>query len=140
MVSTSGGLANITDHALAIDSFKNTVTYKGFSAIEMQICRLIMIEPGTYETHPELGVGLVSRFRDAPSSELETLDRRIKEQMTTYMPDVYGVEVKTSLVPKTGELRIAVKANGQVFAFTFNKNQSTLKAEKVAINSLDSFA
>ena len=131
-------MESMTDYALDIDSFLNPVKYTGRSAIEMLICRLILLEPGTIETHPEMGVGLVSRFRNAPKSELTNLDRLITEQMTTYLPNVYGVEVKTSLVSKTGELRIAIKANDQLFALSYDSNATSgigLKSQKLDVDS-----
>lgn len=135
-MSIISALDNVTEYALSLDEFLNPVKYKGRSAIEILLCRLILLEPGTIETHPNMGVGLVSKYRNMPSSELSTLNSDIQEQITTYMPWVYGVEVKTS-VTKKGELRIAIKANDEIFALTYNKDTANLKSEKL---SLESFA
>ena len=131
---------SMKDYALDIDSFLNPVEYTGKSALEILICRLILLEPGTIETHPEMGVGLISRFRHAPRSELKTLDRRITDQITKYLPGVYGVEVKTSLTSKTGELKIAVKANDQIFALVYDSNATSGSGLTTQTLSIDSFA
>lgn len=128
-------MTNITDHALALDSFLNPVTYKGRSAIEVLLCRLILLEPGTIQTHPNMGVGIVSRYRNAPSSELAVLDDDIKNQINTYLPGLVGVEVKTNLV-KNGVLRIAIKANDQLFALTYDSSNTSLNSEKLSLESL----
>ena len=128
-------MAEIRDHALALDSFLNPVTYKDRSAVEMLICRLILLEPGTFQTHPDMGVGIVSRYRYAPKSELSNLSRDIENQISTYLPDVHGVEVKCTL-PKDGILRIAVKLDDQVYALSFNTSEASLKPEKLDVDKI----
>lgn len=95
-----------------------------------------MLEPGTFETHPNMGVGIVSRYRNMPSTEVDTLKDDIKEQISTYMPWLYGVEVNTKVL-SDGKLRISIKASDELFALTYTKNTANLKSEKL---SLDSFA
>ena len=131
-------LDDITEYSLNLDSFLNPTIYKGRSAVEILICRLILLEPGTIETHPNMGVGISSKYRNMASSDLTELDNDIKDQITTYMPFIYGVEVKTAVLKK-GILRIAIKANDELFALTFdsNKDNSALKIEKL---DLESFA
>lgn len=133
-------LDSITDYALNIDSFMNPVKYTGVSALEILICRLILLEPGTIETHPDMGVGLISRFRGAPKTELETLNRRITDQMNTYLPGVYGVEVKTSLTNKSGELKIVIKANDQIFAISYDSYATSGSGLKSGVADLNAFA
>ena len=129
-------LDNITEFALSLDSFLNPTTYKGRSAVEILICRLILLEPGTIETHPDMGVGIVSRFRNMKETELPELDAEITKQMTTYLPFIYGVQVQTKFVGAK-QVRIAIRANDELYALTFDQNKSTLKSEKL---SLESFA
>lgn len=128
-------LDNIKEYGLAIDDFLNPVQYKGRSAIEILLCRLILLEPGTFETHPDMGVGLISKYRYMNSEELHKLNRDIENQITVYMPWLYAVEVHTS-IPEEGHLQIVIEANNQIFALTYDNSTTTLKREKL---SLDSF-
>lgn len=135
-MNTISELDNITEFALSLDSFLNPTTYKGRSAVEILICRLILLEPGTIETHPDMGVGIVSRFRNMKETELPELDAEITKQMTKYLPFIYGAQVQTKFVGAK-QIRIAIKANDELYALTFDQNKSTLKSEKL---SLESFA
>lgn len=135
-MSIISALDEISEYALSLDEFLNPVTYKGRSAVEILLCRLIMLEPGTFETHPEMGVGLVSKYRNMPSTEVDTLRSDIQSQISTYMPWLYGVEVKTETL-QDGKLRIAIKASDELFALTYSKNTASLKTEQL---TLDSFA
>lgn len=135
-MGTISDLDNITEYALSLDDFLNPTTYKGRSAVEILIYRLILLEPGTIETHPNMGVGIVSRFRNMKETELSELDDAITQQLTTYLPFVYGVQVRTKFIGK-GRIRITVKASEEVFVLTYDQTNSNLKREKV---SLDSFA
>ncbi len=135
-MGTISELDNIKEYAMSLDDFLNPTTYQGKSAVEILICRLILLEPGTFETHPDMGVGIVSRFRNMKETELPELDSEITRQMTTYLPFVYGVQVQTKFIGK-GRIRITIKASDEVFALTYDQNKSGLKREKL---SLDSFA
>ena len=124
------------EYALALDDFLNPVTFKGRDAIEILLCRIILLEPGTYETHPYMGVGIVSKYRYMHNIDINTLRDDISNQIATYLPWLYGVEVRTS-IPSQGKIRIVIKANDQVFALTYDTSTTTLKRESL---SLDAFA
>ena len=128
------GLDNITEYAMSLDSFLNPTTYKGRSAVEILLCRLILLEPGTFETHPNMGVGIVSRFRNIKENELSELDTEIESQITTYLPFVYGVKVQTKFIGNK-QMRIAIKVNEEIFALTYNQSNSNLTSEKLALDS-----
>lgn len=127
-------LDEIYEYGLAIDDFLNPVKYKGKDAIEVLLCRIILLEPGTYETHPNMGVGIVSRYRYMPNTELGTLREDITQQIATYLPWLYGVEVQTT-IPSQGKIRIVIKANEQIFALTYDTSSANLKREKLTLES-----
>jgi hypothetical protein len=62
------------------------------SAILM-IARLILIVPGTYADHPELGIDIKGRYRFAFEEELYQLSQELEEQIHTYLPDFNLVSV-----------------------------------------------
>jgi septum formation topological specificity factor MinE len=58
------------------------------------IIRLILMEPGTIQTHPEMGVGIISRWRYSDSEDLLNLQNEIRKQISKYLP----LELQTSSV------------------------------------------
>lgn len=126
-------IAEYTEFTMNLDSFMNPSVYKGTSANEILIARLIMLEPGTIETHPEMGIGIVSRYRNMPESELPTLERDIESQISRYLPDIYATEVKCQT--KKNKLIIGVKANDDVFAYSYDGSGSSIKTEKLELSA-----
>lgn len=61
-----------------------------FEAKSTLIIRLILLNPGVYQTHPKMGVGLVSKWRYMDIDDLPKLQAEINQQMQEYLPlEVY---------------------------------------------------
>ena len=69
----------------------------GQNAEIMLITRLILLEPGTIQTHPDMGVGLISKFRYSVDVDIDKLRSRIASQISTYLPMFTTVEVRVDL-------------------------------------------
>ena len=50
----------ITEFSFSVDDFENPKTYKDAEAIATLLVRLLILEPGTFQSHPDMGVGLYS--------------------------------------------------------------------------------
>ena len=69
----------------------------GTDAAVMQIIRLILLEPGTIQTHPDCGVGIISKFRYSTEVDVKELENRIASQINTYLPMYTMVQVAVEL-------------------------------------------
>lgn len=88
---------------LDIDNKQQPKVYEGLNGDRLMIYRLIMLEPGTYPTHPELGVGLVSKYRYRNEDEIKTtLASNIEAQIRTYMPHVANPQINVAVVKSNG--------------------------------------
>ena len=89
---------DLKEHVMSVDNNVNRpLILKGDNAVTMLIVRLIMLEPGTFQTHPDMGVGIVSRYRHSNEIDLSELRRRINNQIETYLPMFTNVEVDVDL-------------------------------------------
>lgn len=70
------------------------------------IVRLILLEPGIIQSHPQMGVGLVSKWRNCFEDQLSDLQLEIYNQMSKYLPDLLLNEV--NVYYKGGILHISV--------------------------------
>jgi hypothetical protein len=61
------------------------------------LVRLILLEPGTFQTHPDCGVGLVSRYRYAKNLDIARLQKDIKDQIAKYLPQFTLTDVRCEL-------------------------------------------
>lgn len=86
------------------------------------IIRLILLEPGTIQTHPEMGVGLVSKYRYSDADNLiNTLQKDIDSQMMKYLP----ISVQTSTVELSradNQLIITVTVDGESATLSVDTN------------------
>lgn len=88
--------------------------------------RLILLEPGTYQTHPTMGVGIVSRYRFGNIEDINILQSDIENQISMYLPELQGVDVE--LIPgKELELIIRVNTDENSYNYIFNSQTLTLK-------------
>lgn len=77
-----------------LDINKNTKA-KGMLAVAQVIQNLCLIEPGTYPSDPELGIGIENeQFELCDDLYLIDLKNRIDEQITRYVPSEYYVTTK----------------------------------------------
>ena len=106
------------EHTLSVDEFNNPKVLKDSEAIATILVRLLLLEPGTFETHPEMGVGLVSRYRYSFHGRAEELRADIQSQIDKYLPTFQGVRVQVSEIDDM--YYIYAEINGQLYGITVN--------------------
>ena len=96
-----------TEPLLSVDKYYKPLVAKDENYATLLLVRLILLEPGTFQTHPDCGVGLVSKFRYATDIDMIELQKRIKDQIMLYLPQYSLVDVKCELGDnKTGDEKV----------------------------------
>ena len=93
-------------------------------ATSTMITRLIMLEPGTIQSHPDMGVGIVSRYRYMNSEDIDQLKDDIQDQVTKYLPNLHDVNVEVT--DQDQSVRITLTSNGLVYIADIDKTTRTL--------------
>ena len=96
------------------------------------IIRLILIEKGTYPDHPDLGVGIRSRYRFAFESELISLQNDIESQIAMYLPEVEPVTVTVSLENDRNDIlknkiKISIIINETEYLLSYDVTSNTIE-------------
>lgn len=86
----------IHEFSLSVDDFQNPKVYKNGEAVLTLLTRLLLLEPGTIQSHPEMGVGLISKYRYSIEGNGPILQSEFQRQIDTYLPDLQGVKVIVS--------------------------------------------
>lgn len=86
----------IVDHALTT-RFGTPLEYKNAMAVIMQLVKLITLEKGKNQLYPDMGVGLISRFRYMYEEDLPELENEIARQRDIYLPMYSDVSIKLSM-------------------------------------------
>ena len=101
------------EHLLTIDRYNKPAVVSDNDAINVLICTLLLLEPGSDPLHPEKGVGIRSRFRMSTEDNLDSLEDEIKEQILTYIPGYNPVDCEVSTY--NGDFRISIKLDDTLF-------------------------
>ena len=105
----------IKEYNLSTDLFKQPKTNKGKEAIGMWLCRLILLEPGTFSTRPKMGLGLVSRYRNMMVGDLTQLKKDLYHQIETYLPVYSSVDI--TIESKNHQLIFYIKIDDTVYNY-----------------------
>ena len=90
-------IVDLNEPLMTINKFYKPVILTGSDAAVMQITRLILLEPGTIQTHPNCGVGIVSRYRHSTQLDIRELEDVIATQISTYLPMYTTVRVAVEI-------------------------------------------
>ena len=86
------------EYLLSVNVYNEPAKADLQSAIALLLIRLILLEPGGDPLHPEMGVG-IRKYRYA-LNQLEELEKRIENQMATYLPEYPGATVALIRTPE----------------------------------------
>lgn len=104
-------LSDIREPLISLNQYNRPMELVGQDAEIMLITRLILMDPGLIQTHPDMGVGLVSKFRYSQDIDIPKLRARIKNQIETYLPMFSTVEVKVDLKEEEHRLYIYITSD-----------------------------
>lgn len=86
----------MNDYLMSINKFEKPVTVGGKDAIYLLLIRLLRLNPGSISLHPEMGVGIIEKWRYIDMDSLGQLEQNIQQQITDYLPMLQGVKVSVS--------------------------------------------
>lgn len=124
----------IRESAFSVDDFKNPKIYKNAEAIATLLTRLLLLEPGTIQSHPEMGVGLMSKYRYGVNGSASDLQASYQRQIDTYLPDFSGARVSVKQVGK--EYQISVKLEHEIFHIFYDSETQSIKKGYARLSSL----
>lgn len=112
------------EYLLTLDNFNRPAEVIGGKAVAYLIARLILMEPGSNPLHPDMGVGLVSRYRY--SNKVEELKAAIKDQISLWLPDfVSDTDIALVITPdKVLNVEIILSSTNEIYTFSLNGNVS----------------
>lgn len=118
---------------LTTDDFKNPEIYKGKKAVGLLVCRLLLLEPGTNPNRPEMGVGLVSKYRYMFPDRLQELKNDIYDQLARYLFPYQRVGIAMDVVDK--ELRMDITIDDTTYKYvTKEQEDNTITLQELRDN------
>ena len=126
-------MALITEHLLATDVYKRPHTIKDKDALAVLLIRLLLMDPGTNPLHPEMGVGLVSRYRYSSSADMPTLNTEISEQISQFLPDFRYTNVECTVVDRS--INVDISIDDTLYAFTTETDDSKIRHGQIKLSN-----
>lgn len=104
---------------------------QGKEEIVILLIRLIILEPGSNPLHPEMGVGLKSRWSNCAIEDLPDLSAEIKSQIIVYLPSYQQASV--IVTSEDSIIRISVNIDDTLYQFTTSEQPA---AEEISLAGL----
>ena len=120
------------EYTLSTNSFKKPRVLKGKPAVATLLVRIILLEPGTDSLQPELGVGLVSKYRFLTESLASELINDIKNQVSKYLPELQCANVS---IDYNADKSIIIKITVDDTIYTFDTSQTETPIKLQDFNS-----
>ena len=82
------------EHVLSLNDFNMPKVFNENDSAYVLIIRLLLLEPGKFQSHPEMGVGIRSRYRFTNDENLlVSLKNDINNQINKYLPELVATDV-----------------------------------------------
>ena len=120
----------MNEYLMSVDEFYSPKIVKNNDAIYTLLIRLLQLEPGSIQTHPEMGIGIVSKYRFAEADTVvDELKRNIQEQISTYLPNLSGVEVR--VYTKNKVLYVEIQVDNTLYKFQTSKESDSVELSEI---------
>jgi hypothetical protein len=125
---------SITEFSFSVNEFKEPKVYEDAEATAVLLARLILLEPGTIQSHPDMGVGIESRYRFSIDRGCDELRIDIQQQITKYLPQFQNVEVKVTEVNR--QYRITATIDDTLYGILYDRDTGTTKYSYTSLDNL----
>jgi hypothetical protein len=114
-------------HVLSLNDFNMPKVFSASDSAYVHIIYLILLEPGKFQSHPLMGVGIRSRYRhNNDDNFLIDLKSDITNQINTYLPELADVTI--SLTHKNHILGIIIDTSSGTYVVAYNSMTDTMDA------------
>lgn len=125
---------SLKEYNLSINDFKEPTVTKDSEAIGVLLVRLLLLEPGTIESHPNMGVGLHSTYRYGVEGQALKLQTAFKEQIQKYLPWFQTVDIK--VIEKKHQINILARIDESMVSILYDNSTGSITNKVVQLNDI----
>lgn len=120
------------EHVLSLNDFGMPKVFDESDAAYVLIIRLLLLEPGKFQSHPEMGVGIRSRYRyNNDENFLVSLQNDINKQINKYLPELVATDV--TVTKKGTTLGIIINTAEGAYVVSYDAITNTMQASATHI-------
>lgn len=121
---------DVSEYLLTTDAFNNPTVIKNQHAIGVLLTRLLLLEPGTNPLHPDMGVGVGSKYRYILKDQIQQLNTLIQLQVETYLPIFQGANIELRL-KTNGYLEIRILLDSVVYVYDTEDSDTPIQVSDI---------
>lgn len=115
------------EHVLSLNDFGMPKVFDADDAMYVMIIRILLLEPGTFQSHPEMGVGIRSRYRYKSGEDiLISLQNDIINQINKYLPELTAVDVTLTMQGQV--LGIIINTSNGAYVISYDTTSNVMQA------------
>ena len=115
----------LKEYTMTVNEISRPTVLEGADAAYALLVRLLLLEPGTNQAYPDMGVGLVSRYRYSLADNVPKLILEYKEQIDKYLPSLTLTDITSEMKGKTLILKVNID-NKIIYPLIINSETMTL--------------
>ena len=115
------------ENVLSLNNFGMPKVFNENDSAYVLIIRLLLLEPGKFQSHPDMGIGIRSRYRfNNDENFLMNLQNDIKKQIDKYLPELSATEV--TLTTNNQILGIIINTAEGAYVVSYDTTNEVMKA------------
>lgn len=118
-------------HLLSLNKFNMPKVIDGSDANYVHIVYLLLLEPGTFQSHPDMGIGL-RHYRFVNNDPLPDLRSQIAHQINNYLPELANTDITLTL-GKDHILGIVINTTEGAYALAYNSEKDIMDVGAVYV-------
>lgn len=112
---------------LSLNAFNMPKVFEEVDSTYVLIIRLILLEPGIFQSHPKMGVGIKSRYRYNNTDDfMLNLKNDISSQISTYLPELQYTDI--TLTNKNNKLGIIITTDNGSYVLAYDNESNSMEA------------
>ena len=124
----------IHEHTFSVDDFNEPKKFENARAVMALLTRMLLLDPGTIQSHPDAGIGLVSRYRYTQEGSEYQLKSDITTNIEKYLPEFQGAEINVSR--NDHNFYIGIQISSYLFSFVYDVDEASLNGHYKTIQDL----
>lgn len=120
-------------HLLSTNAFSMPKVFNKSEAAYIHLIYLIYLEPGKFQSHPSMGVGIISKYRfNNDDNMLQQLQSDIKYQIETFLPELQTTDVAVGLLDNKS-IGIIINTSTGTYSLAYDRETNEMDAGAIYV-------
>ena len=115
------------EHVLSINDFNMPKVFDENDSNYVLLIRLILLEPGKFQSHPTMGIGIKSRYRfNNNEDSMDSLRSDLRNQINKFLPWIVTTEI--TITRKENTLGFIINTAEGAYVISYNTSKNVAEA------------